>query len=146
MPLIILGLLLLLCLLAYSIVRYLNSGEEDTRTVRERYPHAFPPKEKKEDADHADAAEASGDTDDEDEVIYAEGYVDSDSFRGDLEYMFRNIKDDVKKRAKERGIDLDQFGRGTGNSDSDEDKKKDGKTIIFPTDNVEQEKNKRNIH
>ena len=139
MPLIILGLLLLLCLLAYSIVRYLNSGEEDTRTVRERYPHAFPPKEKQENAETAGA-------DDEDEVIYAEGYVDSDSFRGDLEYMFRNIKDDVKKRAKERGIDLDQFGRGTGNSDSDEDKKKDGKTIIFPTDNVEQEKNKRNIH
>jgi hypothetical protein len=26
------------------VIRYINSGEIDPRTVRERYPHAFPPK------------------------------------------------------------------------------------------------------
>ena len=44
MPLFILGVLLLIGLLIYSIIRYINSGEVDPRTVRERYPHAFPPK------------------------------------------------------------------------------------------------------
>ena len=44
MPLFILGLILLIGLLIYSVVRYINSGEVDPRSVRERYPHAFPPK------------------------------------------------------------------------------------------------------
>ena len=44
MPLFILGLILLIGLLIFSIIRYINSGDVDPRSVRERYPHAFPPK------------------------------------------------------------------------------------------------------
>ncbi len=41
MPLIILGLIVTIGIVLYALVRYENSGEEDTRPVRERYPHAF---------------------------------------------------------------------------------------------------------
>lgn len=138
MPLIILGLLLLIGLLAYSIVRYINSDEEDPRSVRERYPKAFQPK-RSEQTDN-----------DDDEPIHAEGYVDSDSLRGDIDYMIRNFKENITEAAKEHGIDLDKWGRdpyshnpysSNKNKESDDDS-----TIIFPTDNVEEEKNKRNIH
>lgn len=163
MPIILLGLLLLIGLLAYSIVRYIHSGEEDPRSVRERYPNAFPSR-------NSDGS-SSGNNDSEDEVINARGYVDSDSIRGDIDYMLRNLKDTVKEtvndKAKGHGIDLSKFGRdphshnpygdhsskanssaadssdSAGNAASGDDR---GKTIIFPTDNVEEEKRKRNIH
>ncbi len=86
MPLIVLGLILLLGIIVYSIIKYMNSGETDTRTVRERYPHAFPPKR------------GSGDA------------------RNDFSDEASNIKHT-----------------------------EDG-NIIFPSDNVENEKLKRNIH
>lgn len=41
MPLIILGLLVVLGILIYALVKYGQSEEVDTRTVRERYPHVF---------------------------------------------------------------------------------------------------------
>ena len=91
MPLIILGLILLIGILAYSIVRYINSGDTDTRSVRERYPHAFPP--------HGSDSDTAG------------GLFSGQRYEGDY---------------------------GSTNSD--------GKRIIFPTDNVEEEKKKRNIH
>lgn len=44
MPLIILGLFVIVGIVLYALVKYGNSGEDDDRPVRERYPHAFPPK------------------------------------------------------------------------------------------------------
>lgn len=41
MPLIILGLLVVIGIVIYALVRYRQSEEKDTRTVRERYPHVF---------------------------------------------------------------------------------------------------------
>ncbi len=41
MPLIILGLLVVIGIVIYALVRYGQSEEKDTRTVRERYPHVF---------------------------------------------------------------------------------------------------------
>ena len=41
MPLIILGLLVVVGIVIYALVRYGQSEEKDTRTVRERYPHVF---------------------------------------------------------------------------------------------------------
>lgn len=143
MPLIILGLLFLIGLLAYSIFRYMNSSEEDTRTVRERYPKAFRAFSGNEN-DTAHVEESEND----DGPIEAEGYVDVDSFMGDIDHIVRNIKEVVSEKAKERGIDLSKWGRDRDEDDSaDEDTGEDeDATIIFPTDNVEAEKNKRNIH
>ncbi|MBR2541112.1 MAG: hypothetical protein IKE85_09885 [Mogibacterium sp.] len=142
MPLILLGLLLIIGIVLYSIVRYMNSDEEDHRSVRERYPHAFRPRENK-------GPDSSGE--DQDDTIHAKGYVDTDNLRGDIDYMFRNIKEDIKDKAKQHGIDLDKFGRDplkhnpfSENKSSEDDD--DDEPIIFPTDNVEAEKNKRNIH
>jgi hypothetical protein len=44
MPLIILGLITIVGIVILALVQYGRSGEEDTRPVRERYSHAFPPK------------------------------------------------------------------------------------------------------
>ncbi len=44
MPLVIIGLLFTIGFVIYALVRYANSGEIDTRPVRERYWYAFPPK------------------------------------------------------------------------------------------------------
>lgn len=41
MPLIILGLLVVLGIVIYALVKYGQSEDTDTRTVRERYPHVF---------------------------------------------------------------------------------------------------------
>ncbi|MBR0399481.1 MAG: hypothetical protein IJH95_01500 [Mogibacterium sp.] len=90
MPLILLGLILILGIIIYSIIRYMNSEDDDPRSVRERYPHAFPPKK--------------------------------DIFKG-------------ADRWADRGPD----------EESDIKHTEDG-NIIFPTDNLENEKHKRNIH
>lgn len=44
MPLILLGLIVVIGIVLYALVMYGRSGEEDTRSVRERYPFAFPQK------------------------------------------------------------------------------------------------------
>ena len=44
MPLIILGLFVIIGIVIYALIKYENSVDEDDRPVRERYPHAFPPK------------------------------------------------------------------------------------------------------
>ena len=44
MPLIILGLFVIVGISIYALIKYENSVGDDDRTVRERYPHAFPPK------------------------------------------------------------------------------------------------------
>jgi hypothetical protein len=41
MPLIILGLIVIIGIVIYALIIYGRSGEKDTRTVRERYPHVF---------------------------------------------------------------------------------------------------------
>ena len=46
MPLIILGLFVIVGIVIYALVKYGNSDGEDARSVRERYPHAFPQKNK----------------------------------------------------------------------------------------------------
>ena len=64
MPLIILGLLVIVGIVLYALVMY-GQSEEDSRSVRERYPFAFPQKKKgasytfiddEDDADKSDAA------------------------------------------------------------------------------------------
>ena len=148
MPLILLGLIVLICILAYSIVRYLNSAEVDTRPVRERYPHAF----KKKDAPEDDGEGAAGgnDSSDEDETIYAKGFVDTDDLRGDIAHMAEILKEKAGEMSSRWGIDLDSFRRDSGDrsgdKDSDEESEKE-KTIIFPKgEDVEEEKHKRNIN
>ena len=137
MPIILLGLLLLIGLLIYAIARYRNSDEEDQRSVRERYPEFF--------GGSVRHKNPSGD-DDDSEIIEAKGYVDVDSFMGDLDHMARNIKENITEAARKRGIDLSGLGRSDDNQKSPEDDSSDDSTIIFPTDNVEEEKQKRNIH
>ena len=44
MPLIVLGLMVIIGIVLYALVRYGQSEEKDTRPVRERYPFAFPHK------------------------------------------------------------------------------------------------------
>ena len=41
MPLIVLGLIVIIGIVIYALVKRGQSEEEDTRTVRERYPHVF---------------------------------------------------------------------------------------------------------
>ncbi len=137
MPLIILGILVLLCILAYAIVRYLGSEEVDTRPVRERYPQAFSPRSgnNEKDADDSD-----------DETIYAKGFVDTDDLRGDIEHIVNNLKDNARAVASRMGINLDDFRRSDDKEGRRSDDEEDDKTIIFPSDNVEEEKHKRNIH
>jgi hypothetical protein len=134
MPLFILGLLLLIGLLAYSIVRYINSGETDDRPVRERYPHAFPVHRQPGSEEHEE----------EPPVDDAETYVEEDSLRGDIDHMIRNIKREVKRAVKESDIDLrgfkDMFGFGSGSDDEGDN------TVEFPKDNIEAEKRKRGIN
>lgn len=59
MPLILLGLIVIIGILIYALVMY-GQSEEDTRSVRERYPFAFPHKKK-------DGADYTVIDDDEDE-------------------------------------------------------------------------------
>ena len=63
MPLILLGFIVILGIVIYALVRYANSddGETDTRPVRERYSHAFPPVKKDSDAGSSDDARHAGD-------------------------------------------------------------------------------------
>ena len=138
MPIILLGLVFLIGLLIYAIARYRNSDEEDMRTVRERYPDVF----RARGDDKTDGSLS----DDDPEIIDAKGFVDVDSFMGDLDHLARNIKDNITDAAKKHGIDLSNLGRCDDNQKSPEDDSSDDSTIIFPTDNVEEEKKKRNIH
>lgn len=138
MPLIILGLLLLIGLLIYSVIRYMNSVQVDDRPVRERYPHAFPVYPPREDQGSANDKDADV------PPIDAESYYEEDSLRGDIDYMIRNITEDLKEKARSINLDLDsirkKFGRDDG-SDDEEDN-----TVEFPRENVETEKKKRGIN
>ncbi len=169
MPIIILGLILLICLLIYSIVRYMNSGEEDSRPVRERYPEVFvrrydqDDRPNKSDASSAQNNNKSKSDDDEIETITDfESYVDHDSFGGDIDHMKRNLKKNIKGFVKDHGFDVDvfmeEFAKSTPDSDesssndssvdnaSNTSKQNESDHIVFPTDNIEEEKQKRNIH
>lgn len=136
MPLMILGLLLLIGLLAYAIAGYISSGEIDDRPVRERYPHAFPVHKNPEDPDEEEKEEPPVDT---------ESYYEEDSFRGDIDHMIRNATESIKKKARELNIDIEsikKFGRYDIFAEDD-----DGdNTVEFPKDNIENEKRKRGIH
>jgi hypothetical protein len=137
MPLFLLGLILLICLLAYSIVRYINSAEEDSRPVRERYPHAFPVRSNPDDKDKEDKEEPPVDT---------ESYYEEDSFRGDIDHMIRNVTEDIKKKAKDINIDIDAIRRNFGKYDIFAEDDDGNNTVEFPKDNIENEKRKRGIH
>lgn len=146
MPLIILGLLLLICILAYAIVRYINSADEDQRPVRERYPQAFSSRSHEagtEGSSGSDNQTDSKGSSDEDIVIDASSYVEEDSLRGDIEHMLRNLAMDVKKAAREKNFDIDEIRKkfGFGPDEDEEDN-----TVEFPKDNIENEKKKRGIH
>ena len=137
MPLFILGLLLLTGILAYSIVRYISSGEEDHRPVRERYPHAFPV--------HKDDDSSADDNKDHDEPpVDSDSYYDEDSLRGDIDYMIRNLTEDLRKKARNINLDIDSIMKKTGRS-SRPDENEDN-TVEFPKDNIENEKRKRGIN
>ena len=135
MPLILLGLLLLLGVLGYSLMSYVNNVQSDNRPVRERYPHAFPVYPPEEDEDIH--------TSEEEPPIDAQSYYDEDSVRGDIDYMIRNIKEDLIEKAKSMNIDLESIAeRFAGSNTLDEE----DNTIEFPKDNIENEKKKRGIN
>lgn len=117
MPLFILGLLLLIGLLIYSVIRYINSSEVDTRTVRERYPHAFSNKKK-----------SSGN-------IFTDDDTDSSDNDNPLVRILRNEGRQSVSRPYREAAEEEQRKRENGEN-----------VIEFPTDNIEAEKIKRNIH
>ena len=91
MPLIILGLFVIVGIVIYALIKYENSVDEDDRPVRERYPHAFPPKK-----DVKDIFDSSMNVDDEDlERHSAEGKSDDNTIKfpddAELEKRKRNI-------------------------------------------------------
>lgn len=141
MPLFILGFLLLLCLLAYSIIRYVNSDEPDDRSVRERYPDAF---HKRNDADDGSGQSDSSRRFEDDIVIDADSYVEEDSLRGDIEHKLRNLKHEVRKMAQEKEFDIDGLRKVFRFNSKEEDE--DDNTVEFPKDNIENEKKKRGIN
>ncbi len=104
MPLVLLGLILIIGIVVYAIIKYMNSGESDTRPVRERYPHAFPAGKKNPDEPAAPLTR----------------------------YRHNPFEPDIR-RAEDTAEDSNIKHTEDGN-------------IIFPTDNVETEKHKRNIH
>jgi hypothetical protein len=69
MPLVILGLFVIIGIVIYALVKYGNSDDEDSRSVRERYPHAFPQKKDVRDIfesfTHIDEEESISDPDDD---------------------------------------------------------------------------------
>ena len=71
MPLVILGLFVIVGIVLYALVRYGESGEADPRSVRERYPHAFPPKKNIFDAfNDPDEEELPPDSESSDHTMY----------------------------------------------------------------------------
>ena len=118
MPLFILGLILLIGLLIFSIIRYINSGDVDPRSVRERYPHAFPPKKQ--------SGTIFGDMDDDGE------FRENDN---PLARILRNEGRSTIQRPYREAAEEEQRKRENGEN-----------VIEFPTDNIEAEKIKRNIH
>ena len=141
MPLIILGLIVLILMLIYAIAVYRQNGSADARPVRERYAEAFAKRAKdvmeKTGVMNSDEEKSGeGDSGDEDEPIHARAHVDTDDLRGDLEHLARNIKESALDLVTRT---IEKYANGSGNDDED-------KTIIFPTDNVEAEKKKRNIN
>ncbi len=61
MPLIILGLVVIVGIVIYGLIMYAR-GDDDPRPVRERYSHAFPPKESKDNEDDAESSNNNGNT------------------------------------------------------------------------------------
>lgn len=139
MPLMILGLLLLIGLLAYSIISYMNNVQVDDRPVRERYPHAFPVYPPKDDKN----GESDGEK--EEPPIDADSYYDEDSLRGDIDYMIRNLKEELRHRTENINLDLDSIRKKFGGSDQSSEEQEDN-TVEFPKDNIENEKRKRGIN
>ena len=116
MPLFILGLLLLIGLLIYSVIRYIGSGDVDPRSVRERYPHAFPPKKTSS-------------------TIFGD---DDDDFRENDNPIVRILRNEGRasvNRPFRDAAEEEQRKRDNGEN-----------VIEFPKDNIEAEKIKRNIH
>lgn len=146
MPLMILGLLLLIGLLGYSVISYMNSVQVDDRPVRERYPHAFPARPASDES-AGNNADSDAAEDKEDPPVDAESYYEEDSFKGDLDYMIRNIKEDLKQKAESFNIDLDSIAKkfSSGRSILDDEEEEDN-TVEFPKDNIENEKKKRGIN
>ena len=119
MPLLILGLLLIGGILIYAIIGYINTEDVDPRSVRERYPHAFPQKKKS-------SGTIFGDMD------------DNGDFRENDHPLARILRNEGR----------DSIHRPYGEAAEEERRKREnGENVIeFPTDNVEAEKIKRNIH
>lgn len=138
MPLLILGLLLLIGLLAYSVISYMNDVQVDDRPVRERYPHAFPVYPPKEDKD------GEPDADKEEAPVDAESYYDEDSLRGDIDYMIRNLKEGLRQRTGNINLDFDSIRKKFGGTEQTSDE--EDNTVEFPKDNIENEKKKRGIN
>ncbi len=78
MPLIILGLMVVAGIVIYALVRYRQNEEEDTRTVRERYPHVFETIDQKIDQMKKGANYTIIDDDDEDVEDNNAKYRDED--------------------------------------------------------------------
>lgn len=84
MPLILLGLIVVIGIVLYALVMYGQSGEEDTRSVRERYPFAFPQKKK-------DGANYTVIDDDEEDTQHENGHTMHFPDDAEVEKRKRNI-------------------------------------------------------
>ena len=101
MPLIVLGLLVVIGIVIYALVKYGQSEEKDTRTVRERYPHVF---EKIDDTvDHIkrNATYTVIDDDDEEEAV-----DENAKFRGEDGHTL-HFPDDAEVEKRKRNISTD---------------------------------------
>ena len=91
MPLIVLGLIVIIGIVLYALIKYENSDSGDDRTARERYPHAFAPKDKVHDI--FESFEKAGEDDYDDSP--ADGSRDGNTIHfpdnAELEKRKRNI-------------------------------------------------------
>ena len=94
MPLIILGLIVIIGIVIYALVMYGNSGEKDSRTVRERYPHVFEKfdKMKNKGANYTVVEDDEEDDDDDDPGSNGSGHTMYFPTDAEVEKRKRNIR------------------------------------------------------
>lgn len=98
MPLIILGLLVVIGIVIYALVRYGQSEDKDTRTVRERYPHVFEKIDEIKDHVNTGANYTVIDDDEDDEVI------DNNAKYRDEDGHTLHFPDDAEVEKRKRNI------------------------------------------
>ena len=147
MPLIILGLLAAIGIVIYALIRYGQSDDVDTRTVRERYPHVFEKVEQT--VDHMKKGVNYTIIDDDEDNVSE----DRAEYQ-DIKSEYRTGKAELRTDKAEHRTDKAEHQNNkaayrTDKTEYEDDNAKyraeDGHTLHFP-DDAEVEKRKRNIH